>query len=81
MDLKQDIFDQVASARTGRKTVNEATNCIFDFIEPIITNETNTSTISKEDILKKIIDNAKTELTEDNYWTFRGMLVEFSKKI
>ena len=33
----------------------------------------------KKEILNKIIANAKEELTEDNYWTFRGMLVELSK--
>lgn len=35
----------------------------------------------KKEILKTIISNAKAELSEDNYWTFRGMLVEFSKTI
>lgn len=29
MDLKAKVFDQVAAARTGDKTVDEATNCII----------------------------------------------------
>jgi hypothetical protein len=29
MDLKTKIFDQVAAAKTGQKTVNEATNTIL----------------------------------------------------
>ena len=35
MDLKTKIFDQVAAARTGQKTVNEATESILDLFSVV----------------------------------------------
>ena len=35
MDLKTKIFDQVSAARTGQKTVNEATESILDLLDVV----------------------------------------------